>query len=202
MDDSKMESFAAMMAKKYGIRKAEAPAPEPERPPEDVPVVERTKPNKAENFFMMDLMILKNSLAVRGSAVEDRLKRVNKYAKRDLALLFALVHKIQSQLMQTMPESRWEYYSTLARNGRYHLDIDGPIRQGRTVLISDINLASLCEAVMESECVMCLKTGKEVENCPIRQTLLEVSPPTEFLDYRCEYADAAGQLINGKDVTI
>lgn len=195
-----MSEFARMMANKYGIRK---PDPEPEAEPVKQPEkVERTKPNKHENFFAMDLMILKNSLAVRSEAVRDRLKKVNKYAWRDLRLLISLTNRIQNQLLETMPESRMDYYSALARNGRYRLDIEGPIRQGRVVLISDVHLAQLCETVMENECIMCLRTGKEIESCPIRQALLEVAPPTEILEDKCEYSNAAGQLIHGEDVTI
>lgn len=195
-----MSEFAALMQKKYGIYK-------PERKPETVQNVSksevvRTKPNREENFFMMDLMILKNSLSVRMKAVRDRLQRVNPNAWRDLRLLWTLVHRMQEQMMQTMPESRWEYYNTLARSGRYHLDIEGPVRQGRMVLISDLHLAQLCELVMENECLMCLKTGREVETCPVRKALLEVAPPSEILGYRCEYADAAGDLVQGKEVHI
>lgn len=200
--DDKMASFAEMMARRYGIRPQTAVVPVQEIAETPEKPIAKTKPNKAENFFMMDLMILKNSLAVRSSAVKDRLKKVNKYAWRDLRLLISLVNRIQDQLMQTMPESRMEYYSALARNGRYHLDIEGPIRQGRMLLITDIHLAQLSEAVMENECIMCLRTGKEIENCPYRQALLEVAPPTEILKEKCEYAHAAGQLINGEDVTI
>jgi hypothetical protein len=70
------------------------------------------------------------------------------------------------------------------------------------VLISDIHLAQLCEAVMESECLMCLKTGGEVDKCPIRQALLEVAPPTEINGFRCEYEGAARSLVRGEDVRI
>lgn len=195
-----MTEFAQLMAKKYGIRK---PDPEPVKPaPAPVARIEKTKPNKAENFFMMDLMILKNSLAVRMDAVKDRLRKVNRYGWRDLRLLFSLVDRIQSQLVQTMPESRLDYYAALARSGRYHLDIEGPVRQGRMVLISDIHLAQLCEAVMESECLMCLKTGSEVDKCPIRQALLEVAPPTDINGFRCEYEGAARSLVRGEEVRI
>ena len=198
--DDKMAVIAAMMEKKYGIRRPETPIPEPV--PAAAPEILKTKPNKAENNFMLDLMILKNSLAVRSEAVRDRLQRVNPHAWRDLRLLQSLVGRIQNELIQTMPDSRLEYYCSLARYGRYHLDVEGPLRQGRMVLISDINLAYLCELVMENECIMCLKDGKEVQHCPVRKALLEVAPPTEVLDFGCEYASAAGQLVNGKEVTI
>lgn len=195
-----MAELAAMMEKKYGIRK-----PETEQTPEPVKRTEgikRTKPNKHENMFMLDLMVLRNTLATRMGAVRERLEQVNPHAWRDLRLMYSLVRRIQSQMLDTMPDSRLEYYAALARNGRYHLDIEGPVRQGRMVLISDVNLARLCEAVMESECLMCLKDGAEVEKCPIRKILLEVSPPSEVLEYRCEYADAARELVRGEEVRI
>lgn len=198
-----MSEFAKLMEKKYGIRKPDPqpPAPEPEQKISK-PSIVKTKPNKEENSFMLDLMILKNSLAIRSMAVRDRLKKVNRYGWRDLRLLLSLVGRIQTQLIETMPDSRWEYYATMARNGRYHLEIEGPIRQGRMVVISDIHLAQLCEIVMEEHCIMCLRTGAEVEKCPVRQALLEVAPPTEILDCRCEYSQVAGQLVNDEEVTI
>lgn len=82
-----MTEFAAMMASKYGITKPEPQEPAEVPAPADKPAIRKTKPNKAENSFMQDLMILKNSLAVRSPAVRDRLRQVNKYAWRDLRLL-------------------------------------------------------------------------------------------------------------------
>lgn len=193
-----MAELAAMMEKKYGIKKPEAV----ETPKPETKAITKTKPNKHENMFMLDLMVLRNTLATRMTYVRERLEQVNPHAWRDLRLMYSLVRRIQSQMLDTMPDSRLEYYAALARNGRYHLDIEGPVRQGRMVLISDINLARLCEAVMESECIMCLKTGEEVSKCPIRQILLEVSPPSAVLEYRCEYADAARELVRGEEVRI
>ena len=171
-----------------------------------VPERWKTAPNKFENQFMMDLMILRNALAVRAAKVRGRLEMVNPDAWRDLRLLISLVGRIQQDLMDTMPASREEYYAALARSGRYHLDIEGPIRQGRMLLITDLKLSALCEKVMQSECVMCLRTGREIEQCPIRDTLLEVAPPSETQEdgavYRCEYSGAAGQLVNGEEVTL
>ena len=184
---------AAKLNEKYGIKKPETV---------EIKTDNRTKPNKRENAFMVDLMILRNSLVAKAPAVRERLQKVNKYGWRDLRLLLSLVLRLQDQLMETMPASRQNYYSVLRKNGRYHLDVEGPIRQGNIVLITDTHLATLCESVMESECLMCLKTGVEVEKCPIRQILLEVSPPSEILEYRCEYADAAGALVRGEEVRV
>lgn len=203
MTDAQRAAMDAMAAK-LGHRRQD---PEPDPPARStVPAHWRTNPNKHENQFMMDLMILKNSLAVRADKVKGRLGMVNPNAWRDLRLLISLVNRIQTDMMKTMPASREEYYATLARSGRYHLDLEGPIRQGRMLLITDLKLSGLCEKVMETECVMCLRTGREIEQCPIRDALLEVAPPSETQEagkvYRCEYAGAAGQLVNGEEVTL
>lgn len=166
---------------------------------------ERTPPNKYENHFMIDLMVLRNALKTRGEKSKARLKRVNKHAERDLGLLFSLVDRLQQQMVSTMPENRDEYYSVMARNGRYHLDIDGPIRQGHTVIITDKNLAYLLDAVIEQECLMCLRDGSEIKKCPLRTVLLEVAPAMDIQAdpvARCEYREVHHHLINGEDVTI
>lgn len=177
-----------------------------ERPaPAGLPEQERTPPNKFENNFMIDLMLLRNALRVRGPKVKERLKKVNKHAARDLGLLFSLVDRLQVQLASTMPASRDEYYTILARNGRYHLTVDGPIRQGHTVLVTDTNLAYLCEVAVEQECLTCLRDGSEIRQCPLRKALMEIAPAMEMKadpGERCEYANVHRQLMHGEDVTI
>lgn len=174
---------------------------------------EKTRPNKLENNLMIDLMILRNALAQRMDSVKERIKRVNPNGWRDLRLLYALTCRIQEQLLQTMPDSRRDYYTALAAHGRYRLDIQGPIRPESFVLISDKHLGEMLEEIMEVKCLMCMKDGAEIEACPIRQTLLEVGPPTRIRtpeelgkmttrDFGCEYCEAARQLVRGESVTV
>ena len=166
----------------------------------------RTPPNKHENNFMIDLMVMRNALRVRAEKCVERLKLSNDNPKRDLGLLFYLVDKLEQDLLATMPDSRDAYYARVAKNGRYHLDIDGPIQQGHTVLITDKNLGYIVEVAMEQECLMCLRTGSEIDKCPLRTTLLEISPATkiraEGSGTSCEYRDCVGKLLNGEMVTV
>lgn len=203
----KQQAMEAMARKLGHLNREPAAVPAEDLHKPEPAEIEKTKPNKYENAFMIDLMILKNSIAVRGAKCKDRLKKVNKYAWRDLRLLETLVSKIQTQLISTMPDSRWEYYDTIAKFGRYHLDIEGgPMKPERVVLISDKRLGAILDVAIEHECLTCLRDGREIENCPLRQTLLEVAPPTEILDEKalvgCEYRDVAGQLIRGEMVVV
>lgn len=62
-------------------------------------------------------------------------------------------------------------------------------RSNTSFTISKEDLAVLEIYARRSECSICMLSGKEVRQCPLRQTLLSISPPESFSPYRCEYAD-------------
>lgn len=165
----------------------------------------RTKPNRTENEFMLNLMILRNALVRMGPAMQERARRAGGNCWRDIRMMAVTVTKVQEQLIATMPSRRDDYYLTYAQHGHYELMINGPIRNPRMVLIADKYLGALCEAAMRSECIMCMREGSEIGTCLLRQALLEVVPPTEVEDGRwrkCEYRDAASSLIRDEAITI
>ena len=167
----------------------------------------RVKPNRRENEFMLNLMILRNTLRVNAPACRERARAAGKWVWRDMRLMLTLVNRIQEQLLATMPESRDEYYSAYAKHGHYELRIDGPVRNGRHLLVTDRHLAAMAEAAMKSECILCMREGNEINQCELREALLDAAAPTAIHDgdslfRKCEYRDAAGQLVQGKDVTV
>lgn len=167
----------------------------------------RQMPNRRENALMLDLMLVRNTLAKNSEAVRGRLKSVP-HGWRDMRLLWHLVNRLQQELLKTMPDRRAAYYDQMARHGQVIIDIPGPIPRGRHILITDEHLAAITEAAMRSECALCVKEGKEAQRCPIRQALLETAPPREIFGgdrprwASCEYQQAASALAQGKEVTI
>lgn len=165
----------------------------------------RTKPNRRENEFMMNFMILRNALVAMGPDIRERARRAGKTTWRDIRLMTRLCCKVQGELLETMPAQKDDYYRTYSEHGHYELMLNGPIQNKRMVLISDKYLGALCEAAMENDCCMCMLEGNEIADCQLRQALLEVAPPKEVMDgkwTRCEYREAAGQLIRGQEVTV
>lgn len=209
----RLKAFDEEMRKRFGPRWA---PPVPVSPEDADPAavarvsgtgagVIRTKPNRTENEFMLNLMILRNALVRMGPAVQERARRAGGNCWRDIRMMTAAVTKVQEQLIATMPARRDDYYLTYAQHGHYELLINGPIRNPRMVLIADKYLGALCEAAMRSECIMCMREGAEIGTCLLRQALLEVVPPTEVEDGRwrkCEYRDAASSLIRDEAITI
>ena len=223
-DPERLKRFDEEMRKRFGARwavpapvppedRGEAPAPEGKKPDGGKPdggksegrETGRTKPNRRENEFMLNLMILRNALVAMGPDIRERARRAGKTTWRDIRLMTALCCKVQEQLIGTMPASRDDYYLSYAKHGHYELCMTGPVRNKRMVLISDKYLAALCEAAMENDCCMCMREGSEIGSCMLRQALLEVAPPTDVQDgkwRKCEYRDAAGCLIHGEEVTV
>lgn len=168
---------------------------------------EKTKPNRRENEFMLNLMILRNTLRTNAPSCRDRARLAGKWIWRDIRLMLTLVDRIQGAMLTTMPESRDEYYSAYAKHGHYELHIDGPVKTARHLLVTDKHLGAICEAAMKSECILCMREGGEINRCELREALLEAAPPTNLdesdgLFRKCEYRDAAGALVQGNDVTI
>ena len=173
----------------------------------EIPERLKTKPNRKENEFMMNLMILRNTMKRNAPACRERARLAGKWVWRDIRLLTVLVERIQEKLLRTMPESRDDYYRAYAQHGHYELHMDGPVRTARHILMTDKHAAALAEAAMKSECILCIREGSEIGQCPLREALLESAVPTAISDgdslfRKCEYRDAAGKLIQGKDVSI
>lgn len=199
--EEKLKRFDAIMREKFGAAWAEKPI-EQRSPKEDPPQEKRTPPNKAENTFMLHLLVMRNSLKRDLADCESRLRQASPTAWRDARLMLYLVDKLQDAMLDTMPPSRLDYYLETARTGIYRIEARGPVQRDYLRIVTDKYLSAVIEAAMENECVLCMRTGNEVTNCLIRKCLLEQAPPTEVRGTGCEYRKAAGKLIREEEVDI
>ena len=167
---------------------------------------EKTNPSRAENEFMLNLMVLRVSLAKFAPECRGRAKKAGRYVWRDIRLMLTLVDRVQEAFLGTMPRKRMDYYLAYARHGHYEFRMDSaPVKPARIMMITDRHLGDLCEAAMRSECALCVKEGRDIARCPLREALMEVAPPRETEEgrwRRCEYQDAGSDLVMGRDVAI
>lgn len=165
---------------------------------------EKQNPNRNENEFMLNLMVLRSSLARFAPGCRDRARRAGRYTWRDIRLMLTLVDKIQQAFLSTMPRKRLEYYLAYARHGHYEFRMDSvPAKPSRIILITDKHLGDICDAAMTNECALCTKEGRDIGRCKLREALMEVAPPSELQDGRwekCEYQDAGSDLVMGRQV--
>lgn len=165
--------------------------------------MEKKNPNARENELTVDLMLVRSTLVHNMDAVRERL-RPFPHAWRDMKLLWYLVNSLQEQLMSTYPDRRIETYAKLCKYGKKIIDVPGPIPKGRHMILEVDQVAALAEAAMLGECSVCLREGKEISRCAIRDALLMAAPPTEIRREQmgCEYRKAAGSLTRGDEVYI
>ena len=160
-------------------------------------------PNRAENRFQTNLMVILHTLLSDREAAEKRLREYGyKWARRDIGLLISLDNRLQEQMLSTMPDRRIAYYQKMAKEAQIVVEFPGAARTDRHVMMEVEDLAALAEAAMRGECAMCIKEGRDVKRCRLREALLPVAPPTEWSRNGCEYRQQAGQLIQGDEVTI
>ena len=164
---------------------------------------EKTMPTRKENRFMTNLMVVLHTLRSDRDAAEARLKAYGyRWSRRDTGLLIHLVDKLQAELLETMPDKRIGYYRRMAQEAQIVIDYPGPVPRKNSLLIDTQDLAAITEAAMRHECAMCIRDGREIRDCRLREALLPIAPPAEFSRTGCEYRQPASQLVQGEDITI
>ena len=166
--------------------------------------IPKTPPNGHERELLIELMILRNGFHKNVEACKDRLKKLGT-TWRDAKLLMTLVDKVQIAMLDTVPDKQFEQYVTLARKGRLRVDLPGPVHEKTYSFVSNDDLGVLTEYALRGECSMCMLSGKEARDCPLRQALLPVGPPEKVeKDYSCgcEYSKYASEIISGNEVVL
>lgn len=163
----------------------------------------KTQPNRYENRYMLNMMVVLHTIRSDREVIEKRLRPWYPEIRRDLGLLLHLVCKIQEELMTTFPDKRNAYYQKMAQCGEMMIDIPGAVPKGRHVMMDVEDAAAMAEAAMRGECVLCMRDGREIRRCRLREALLGIAPPAEVSRAGCEYRKPASELIQGaEEVTI
>ena len=81
----------------------------------EIPEKPKTNPNRRENEFMMNLMILRNTLRTNAPACRERARLAGKWTWRDIRLMTTLVDRIQDAMLTTMPPQRDEILQQLCK---------------------------------------------------------------------------------------
>lgn len=158
---------------------------------------EKREVTKAENQFNLAIMILRNELQRRSDVMKDRLA-ATEGGLRNLGLLKWLVDFVQDAITQTLTDKDIQKYATYAEHGRLTIDIPGAVETRTHVAIDKKDLNELANYAVYGQCTTCIREGKEIKRCPLRQILLHVAPPVELADHKgimsCEYIKI-GQMI-------
>lgn len=132
---------------------------------------------------------LHSTLLRQGEVLRPRLARQCGTAWRDWRLLTTLSGRISGVLVDSMTERDCLWLDRMLRESRVGVDIQGPVSRTEYVIVDARDLAAIVRMAAANECQMCLKCGRELRACPLRDMLLSIAPPPKIGDGSvCEYA--------------
>lgn len=149
-----------------------------------------TEPTRQEVHTIELIAALDTRLEKDRKHITDRLKSVPDLY-RQWRIAETAVDKVITGLYKTLPIKTLSRMRTLyinseivvrPKNGVYR-DVDTTV-----VLVKDLN--HLAELAKCTECDICIRTGRDVRKCKLRETLIRVDPKDHFEEnpITCEYA--------------
>lgn len=153
--------------------------------------IKRFDPTSRETRSIEMIAVLDARLANDRPYLEDRLRSVPDLY-RQWRIAETAVCKIVDGLYDTLPEKTLMRIRKIYNNGEVIVRPKGSItKDNDTAIVLAEDLKLLAKTAKNSECAMCLKSGKEIKRCKLREVLMRVSPPIQVFDDHsslCEYA--------------
>ena len=152
--------------------------------------IKRCDPTSREMRSIEMIAILDARLANDRPYLEDRLRSVPDLY-RQWRIAETAVCKVVDGLYDTLPVKTLMRMRTLHNNGEVIIrPMGGMNKDSDCMIVLTEDLKRLVNAVIDSECSMCMKTGKDIKRCKLHETLVRVTPPTKIFDgdsVLCEY---------------
>lgn len=164
---------------------------------------EQRDPTKDENNFMSMMMSMMYQLQRYGESMKDRCAAVPG-AWRDLRMLTKVSSKLLTSLNNTFPLRQQMRYSLYAQKAKCVVQIPGPIEDPNMHIVTEKALRVIIGYLLASECSLCMKAGREVQDCELRRALIQVVPPEHYKDLYnfvrdCEYVEMAEHVLLGEE---
>lgn len=132
-----------------------------------------------ERYQLMALGVAHQILANAGKDTEKRLRMIP-YGWRDLKLVTAVLDKLLTKIIKTMPQNQVRAYAHSLHDSSYTLGVkcsavnNEKLRSDEyAVYVSLTSLYSLCGAARE-KCMMCGLDKAGQAKCPLRKALDEI----------------------------
>jgi hypothetical protein len=143
--------------------------------------VEKTRATKAER---MSLMLLATMLSNLEDSAEPPKRRMahDRYAARGLAVAAKNVKRAIDAASETMEADSLAYILKNSRDYEYVIRLKRVVKDPSWMYIKTDDLREMLSMVMDGECSMCLREGKDMERCALRKSLRNMTdePETAF----------------------
>lgn len=146
--------------------------------------------NGREMRVVEHLTCFDSKLIEAGECLRERLKQIPN-GWRQWRLMASISDKLLRQLYDTMPLKNLRHIQNLCYYGEVLIRMKPAVRPPEYTLISTDDLAEVVNVAMGMECRVCIRDGKEIERCRLRQAMMNIAPPLDVSDLGCSYRDVA-----------
>lgn len=113
--------------------------------------------------------------------IEERLRTIPN-GWRDWRLMLSILRRMSDALIDTMPDKEITYLDRMLKHGEILVRFRPPIRDNEYQLVEDEALTRMVNEIMENECAICFKEGREIKHCQLRKDLEGFAPCTNPYD--------------------
>lgn len=147
----------------------------------------RKEPTKGEMRAIERIGALDGQMVNYEKDLEARLRTIPD-CWRQFRIAKTAIGKVLNGLYSTMPLKSLKRMKNLADHGEVVIRLRPAAVEKGLTLINDEALQTLLHICMNSECAICMRSGREVNDCELRKALMLVVPLEKMLSNdRCPY---------------
>ena len=145
------------------------------------------RPMNGEEMRVIEYLTAMNSkINQAGDCMRDRLRSVPN-GWRQWRLMAVTLERLLPALYDTITKKNLRHLENICDHGEIIIRLRPAVRVPEHTLVSEDDLRTLVNAVMASECAICLKQGREIDRCSLRTAMLNICPPYEDPKTSCGY---------------
>ena len=146
--------------------------------------------NGQEMKILEYLAAMDSRMTEAGETMKERLKDVPN-GWRQWRLLDATLKRLLLDIYKVTPIRNMRTLQNICDHGEIAIRISPATRLPEHVFVNENDLHILINTSMAAECAVCIRQGKEIDRCPLRQALLAIAPPFEDPPHSCGYLNHA-----------
>lgn len=152
--------------------------------------------NYRELNLCMILYALDANLQENGHVLKNRFAGI-KRGKSHWGMFRWLARKIIEELVDTMDDNDRRKMMVLKSHGSLSVKAFTDIKKDQwDIVVSADDFNWLASYAIDANCATCMREGKEIKKCKLRQTMIHCVPPKETSMIGCEYQNIKYAMMN------
>lgn len=136
----------------------------------------RTKMTGKERQALGFFFALLDVFYKHSGTLEGRLRAQGGSAWREWRLAHTLLLKSSNALVDSLTDDDLRWEQRLIQNAKVSIDMPGPLTRPDYMIVDTRDMMLIGAIAGSHECALCVRQGKDVKRCRLRDALMRVSP--------------------------